>query len=75
MLVLNTGQTPWNTRRQIEVIYGNLSRNIERELYNNYPELKEKIDIYGIDDGKYRTLEMLRLMLQMNWRKNINALI
>lgn len=55
MLVLNTGQTPWNTRRQIEVIYGNLSRNIERELYNNYPELKEKIDIYGIDDGKYRT--------------------
>ncbi len=55
MLVLNTGQTPWNSRRQIEVIYGNLSRNIERELYNNYPELKEKIDIYGIDDGKYRT--------------------
>lgn len=55
MLVLNTGQTPWNTRRQIEVIYGNLSRNIENELYRNYPELKDKIDIYGIDDGKYRT--------------------
>ncbi len=55
MLVLNTGQTPWNTRRQIEVIYGNLSRNIENELYCNYPELKDKIDIYGIDDGKYRT--------------------
>lgn len=55
MLVLNTGQTPWNTRRQIEVIYGNLSRNIENELHRNYPELKGKIDIYGIDDGKYRT--------------------
>lgn len=55
MLVLNTGQTPWNTRRQIEVIYGNLSRNIENDLYENYPELQGMIDIYGIDDGKYRT--------------------
>ena len=33
MLVLNTGQTPWNTRRQIEVIYGNLSKSIEQGLY------------------------------------------
>lgn len=55
MLVLNTGQTPWNTRRQIEVIFGNLSENIESELYQQYPELMGKIDIYGIDDGKRRT--------------------
>lgn len=55
MLVLNTGQTPWNTRRQVEVIYGNLSKNIEDELYNQYPELSDKVDIYGIDDGKRRT--------------------
>lgn len=55
MLVLNTGQTPWNTRRQIEVIYGNMSKNIEGELYNQYPELTGKVDIYGIDDGKRRT--------------------
>lgn len=55
MLVLNTGQTPWNTRRQVEVIYGNLSKNIEDELYNQYPELFDKVDIYGIDDGKRRT--------------------
>lgn len=55
MLVLNTGQTPWNTRRQIEVIYGNLSKNIENSLYKEYPELQNLIDIYGIDDGKRRT--------------------
>lgn len=55
MLVLNTGQTPWNTRRQVEVIYGNLSKNIEDELYNQYPELFDKVDIYDIDDGKRRT--------------------
>lgn len=55
MLVLNTGQTPWNTRRQIEVIYGNLSKSIEQGLYKTYPELADKIDIYAIDDGKRRT--------------------
>lgn len=55
MLVLNTGQTPWNTRRQVEVIYGNLSKNIEGELYAQYPDLTNEIDIYGIDDGKRRT--------------------
>ena len=55
MLVLNTGQTPWNTRRQIEVIYGNLSKSIEQGLYVTYPELKEKIELYAIDDGKRRT--------------------
>ncbi len=55
MLVLNTGQTPWNTRRQIEVIYGNLSKSIEQGLYETYPELREKIELYAIDDGKRRT--------------------
>lgn len=55
MLVLNTGQTPWNTRRQIEVIYGNLSKSIEQGLYETYPDLREKIELYAIDDGKRRT--------------------
>lgn len=55
MLVLNTGQPPWNTRRQIEVIYGNLSKSIEQGLYETYPELREKIELYAIDDGKRRT--------------------
>lgn len=37
------------------MIFGNLSENIESELYQQYPELMGKIDIYGIDDGKRRT--------------------
>src|SRR5699024_9067889 len=55
MLVLNTGQVPWNTRRQIEVIFSGLSRSIiERALEKN-PELEGKIEIIGVDDAKRRT--------------------
>lgn len=75
MLVLNTGQTPWNTRRQVEVIYGNLSKNIESSLYVKYPELEGKIDIYGIDDskrrtqaGKYHKASIIELYLGFNIR-------
>lgn len=75
MLVLNTGQTPWNTRRQIEVIYGNLSKSIEQGLYKTYPELKDKIDIYAIDDekrrtqaGKYHKSAIIELYLGFNIR-------
>lgn len=47
MLVLNTGQVPWTVRRQLEVVYGSLLKTIKEEV----PE----IDIYTIDDSKYRT--------------------
>lgn len=32
MLVLNTGQVPWNTRRQIEVVYNPLKQEAERRV-------------------------------------------
>lgn len=47
MLVLNTGQVPWTIRRQLEVVYGSLLKTIK----NSVPE----IEIYAIDDSKYRT--------------------
>lgn len=75
MLVLNTGQTPWNTRRQIEVIYSNLAKSIEKELFENYPELKTKIEILGIDDnrirrsaGKYHKVAVIETYLGFNTR-------
>ena len=75
MLVLNTGQTPWNTRRQIEVIYGNLSKSIEQGLYETYPELREKIELYAIDNkkrrtqaGKYHKSSVIELYLGFNIR-------
>lgn len=54
MMVLNTGQVPWNTRRQIEVIYKGLADNIIEQLYNRAPELIGKVDIMGVDDEKRR---------------------
>ena len=55
MLVLNTGQTPWNTRRQLEVIFGNLAQNIRKNLTYEAPELNDRIEIFGVDDGRKRT--------------------
>lgn len=37
MLVLNTGQVPWNTRRQIEVIFGSLSKSIVEHTLDKKP--------------------------------------
>ncbi|RTQ97196.1 hypothetical protein [Halomonas nitroreducens] len=46
MLVLNTGQVPWNLRRQIEVIMRPLKTEIEREVPG--------INLIGIDENEYR---------------------
>lgn len=55
MLVLNTGQMPWNTRRQVEVLYMALSESIKEKLFSKYRELDGKIQILGIDDAKKRS--------------------
>lgn len=55
MLVLNTGQVPWNTRRQVEVIFGNLSDTIIDSIYTKYSDLKDQVEILSIDDNKRRT--------------------
>jgi hypothetical protein len=76
MLVLNTGQVPWNTRRQIEVIYANLSKSIIKNLEEFYPELIGQIDILGVDDGKrrsqagrYNKSSLIEMYLGFNTRK------
>ncbi len=55
MLVLNTGQVPWNTRRQLEVIYSHLEKSVMCAVKNKNPELANKIIINAIDDKKRRT--------------------
>ncbi len=76
MLVLNTGQVPWNTRRQIEVIFGNLSSSMMSDLFDRYPELNNKVEVLGIDDGKRRNQagkfnksSMIEMYLGFNTRK------
>ncbi|MDI1476438.1 hypothetical protein [Polyangium sp. y55x31] len=48
MLVLNTGQIPWNLRRQLEVVH----RALIAEIQNN---LGDSAKIYKTDDDKRRT--------------------
>jgi len=76
MLVLNTGQVPWNTRRQVEVIFANLSKTIIDNVFSKYPELLAKVEIIGVDDGKRRTQSgkfhkstMIEMYLGFNTRK------
>ncbi|PTQ84504.1 hypothetical protein C8U37_10871 [Trichococcus patagoniensis] len=76
MLVLNTGQVPWNTRRQVEVIFGNLSKNMISELNKKFPDLSGKIEILGVDDGKrrsqagkYHKSSIIEMYLGFNTRK------
>lgn len=48
MLVLNTGQIPWNIRRQLEVVY----EPMKRALVENIPDLK----LIKVDDGERRKI-------------------
>ena len=47
MLVLNTGQVPWNIRRQIEIVF----RSNIKELQARFPD----IEIMEVDDGRRRS--------------------
>jgi len=76
MLVLNTGQVPWNTRRQIEVIFSSLSNAILEHTLANNEDLRGCLEIISVDDGKRRTQAckyhkstMIELYLGFNTRK------
>ena len=76
MLVLNTGQVPWNTRRQIEVIFSSLSSSIVESTLERNPSLYGLIEILSVDDGrrrtqagKYHKSTMIELYLGYNTRK------
>ncbi|UKO98955.1 hypothetical protein [Nostoc sp. UHCC 0870] len=47
MLVLNTGQVPWNIRRQIEIVF----KTIIKEIRQKYPD----IEIMDINDERRRS--------------------
>lgn len=75
MLVLNTGKVPRNTRRQIEVIYDNLSDSFLEGLYLNQPEWKDSLRFMTVDDnqrrtqpGKYQKSTIIELYLGFNTR-------
>jgi hypothetical protein len=47
MLVLNTGQTPWNIRRQLEVVFSPMKKIIDKKIEDSL--------LIGVDDQQRRT--------------------
>ena len=68
MLVLNTGQVPWDIKRQLETIY----KQVLLEIKNRVPD----IDVFNIDEkerrsnaGQYRSTRIVELFLAFTSRK------
>jgi hypothetical protein len=69
MLVLNTGQVPWEIARQLETVYSQLLGIIKQELGND-------AEIFGRDDarrrsepGQYQASLIIRLFLAFSSRR------
>lgn len=68
MLVLNTGQVPWNLQRQIELIF----RSILKEIKQRVPQ----IEVFTVDDvrrralgGQFQASEVAELFMVFGARK------
>jgi hypothetical protein len=68
MLVLNTGQVPWDIKRQLETIYKQVLMEIEKQV--------PSIDVFNIDEkerrsgaGQYRSTRIVELFLAFSSRK------
>lgn len=68
MLILNSGQVPWNLRRQIEILYNSLIN----EIQNKVPNIKLiEIDENGnrSNPGNYQADKIIELFLVFGARK------
>lgn len=78
MLVLNTGQVPWNLRRQMEVINAALITEIRQGMATlsvNDPVLNQ-VEVFGIEDdrrrwqaGQYKAANLVELYIAFGLRK------
>lgn len=75
MLVLNTGQVPWNVRRQVEVIYKPIVTSIIEMLEDRANELSRELKFYDINDkgrrtqsGEFHKNQIIDLFLAYNLR-------
>jgi|GEM_PF-299694 len=73
MLVLNTGQTPWTLRRQMEVIFASLLAELTSRLNDAGAE---HFQLYGIGDrhrrtaaGEFQANEIIEMYLAFGLRK------
>lgn len=75
MLVLNTGQVPWSTRRQLEVIFDGISNRISEEIRRANPMLDIQLNILSVDQtkrrkaGMFKKSSLVEMYLGFNTRK------
>jgi hypothetical protein len=70
MLVLNTGQVPWDIARQLEAIYRPLLQKIENSLSGTISFLSKDMGRRsGTDPDKYETEDVVELLLIFSSRK------
>lgn len=70
MLVLNTGQTPWDVKRQMEVVYKPLIKECER--YVDGIKINTKNDAKRRSSGgEYRASDIVELFLVFSSRKEL----
>ena len=70
MLVLNTGQTPWDVKRQMEVVYKPLIKECER--YVDGIQINTKNDAKRRSSGgEYRASDIVELFLVFSSRKEL----
>lgn len=70
MLVLNSGQTPWDTKRQLEVVYKPLLHEVEERLEGltiNYKNDRKR----RTDGGIYQASSIVELYMAFTSRKEL----
>lgn len=70
MLVLNSGQTPWDTKRQLEVVYKPLLHEVEERLEGltiNYKNDRKR----RTDGGIYQASSIVELYMAFSSRKEL----
>lgn len=72
MLVLNTGQSPWDLKRQMEVVYGPMITEVERKVPGITIHRRNDM-VRRKHSGEYRASSIVELFLSYTARKeNLN---
>ena len=70
MLVLNTGQVPWEIGRQLDTIYSPFVHKIKMELAGKVDILtKGEVPRRSVDTGQYQSEKIIELLLLFSSRK------
>jgi len=70
MLVLNTGQVPWELGRQLETVYSQFTKRISSELGNSISIFSRDEKRRRSEPGQYQSSNIIELLLIFSSRKS-----